>query len=180
MIERKEFWVEFKKAKDEGVLEGYASVKNEVDSYGDVVLDGAYSNLAEFVRDGFVSYGHDLAGAPIGFVESAREDAKGLFVTMRFHGTPAGQEAWTVAQERMAAGRSVGLSIGYVPLQWRYEDRDGVRVRLLESIELKEFSLVTMPAARSAVATGVKSLSNRVADLAVLELMRDWERLGGE
>ena len=173
-MEFKQFEFEVKKVGERGVLEGYASVKNQVDAYGDVVLDGAYANLAEFVREGFVSFGHDHAGMPIGFVESAREDEYGLFVSMKFHGTAVAQEAWKVAAERMEAGRSVGLSIGYLPVSWRYEERDGRRVRLLESVDLKEFSLVTMPAARSAVATGVKSVEAGVSDEEVRSLMRDW------
>ncbi len=172
-MERKQFSFEVKQVVEEGFLEGYASVKGEVDAYGDVVLDGAYVNLGEFVRDGFVSFGHDHAGMPIGYVESAREDSRGLFVSMRFHGTSLAQEAWKVAVERMEAGRSVGLSIGYLPVKWRYEERDGRRVRLLEALELKEFSLVTMPAARSALATGVKSFS--AGDEAVLALAEEWE-----
>lgn len=174
-MERKQFCFDVKGVSEEGFLEGYASVKNEVDSYGDVVLDGAYVNLGEFVREGFVSFGHDHAGMPIGYVESAREDSRGLFVSMRFHGTALAREAWKVAAERMEAGRTVGLSIGYLPVKWRYEERDGRRVRLLEALELKEFSLVTMPAARSATATGVKSVM--AGDEAVLALARDWERV---
>lgn len=169
-IERKSFELGQGSLSDEGVLEGYASVKHEVDAYGDVILDGAYGDLEAFVRDGFVALGHDHTGLPIGFVESAREDAKGLAVRMRFHGTELGQSAMLVAKERMRAGRSVGLSIGYLPRKWRFEERNGRRIRLLEMIELKEFSLVTLPAARNALATEVRS--DWVSEM---DLVPDWD-----
>ncbi|MEZ5163307.1 MAG: phage major capsid protein [Fimbriimonadaceae bacterium] len=156
---KQEKGMEFKKAEFEvtatneaGDLVGYASIKGVVDAYGDTIADGAYSNLKEFVREGFVSVGHDLIGLPVGYIKSAKEDKKGLLVTMKFHGTAAAKEAHRMAQERFEAGKSVGLSIGYVPLKWRFEEKAGKRIRVLESIELKEFSLVTMPAAKQAEA----------------------------
>ena len=157
VLERKSLELGSGSLNDDGILEGYASVKHEVDAYGDVILDGAYGDLEDFVRNGFVALGHDHSGLPIGFVESALEDVKGLVVKMRFHGTEKGQSALLVAKERMRAGRSVGLSIGYLPRLWRFEERNGRRIRLLEQIELKEFSSVTMPAARNALATDVRS-----------------------
>lgn len=156
-MERKIQEMEIRGLGPEGVLEGYASVKGDLDAYGDVVADGAYGDLGRFVRDGFVTVGHDHSGVPIGFLESAREDARGLFVRMRFHSTALAQEAWRVAKERFSAGKSVGLSIGYVARDWTFEDRAGRRVRVLRGLELKEFSLVTVPAAAGALATSVKS-----------------------
>lgn len=126
-------------------LSGYASVKGVVDAQGDMVETGAYRGLAEFLAEGFVAVGHQTSGLPIGFVTEAREDERGLFVAMTFHSTPEGTAAWTVAKERTEAGKRVGLSIGYVPVSWRFESKAGRRVRVLERIELKEFSLVTMP-----------------------------------
>lgn len=150
-------------AEREGRLEGYAAVKNQVDRQGDVIADGAFGNLTEFVRDGFVSVAHRHQRLPIGFIEEAREDDHGLWVAMRFHQTPAGQAAYTVAKERLAAGKTVGLSIGYVPRTWRWETLGSQRVRRLTQIELKEFSLVTVPAMPLAQATGVKAETDDLA-----------------
>lgn len=179
-MERRTFWIE---SKNEGLgelkggLRGYASVKNIVDSYGDVICDGAYGDLGEFVRTGFVAVGHDHSGIPVGYVTEAREDQRGLFVGMKFHSTTEAQAAKTVADERLAAGKRVGLSIGFLPRVWDFEMRDGRRVRLLKEIELKEFSLVTLPAAAGAEAMGIeKSNRARVAD--VLELERAMDRVG--
>ncbi|MFM9872726.1 MAG: HK97 family phage prohead protease [Fimbriimonadaceae bacterium] len=174
-MERKTCWLDLK-SKAGGALgsdlSGYASVKHVVDAYGDVILDGAYGDLEEFVRSGFVAVGHDHSGAPVGFVTSATEDRKGLFVKMAFHSTQEALDAKTVAEERLEAGKRVGLSIGYLPLEWSFETRDGKRVRLLKRIELKEFSLVSLPAATGAVATSMKSESAAVADVLMLE--QEW------
>ncbi|MBA4291361.1 HK97 family phage prohead protease [bacterium] len=179
-MERKTFWIE---NKNEGLgelgdgLRGYASVKNVVDSYGDVICDGAYGDLGEFVRTGFVAVGHDHSGIPVGYVTEAKEDERGLLVGMKFHSTAEAQAAKTVADERLAAGKRVGLSIGYLPRIWDFEMRDGRRVRLLKEIELKEFSLVTLPAAVGAEAMGIeKSYRAGIAD--VLELEQAMSRAG--
>ncbi len=156
-MERKYCEFEYRSAGGGGVLEGYASVKGVVDSYGDVVADGAYRNLDRFVSEGFVSIGHAHGQTPIGLIEAAKEDERGLWVRMRFHSTPEAQAARTVASERMGAGKTVGLSIGYIANDWSFEERDGRRVRVLTSVDVKEFSIVTLPAARDAVVTGVKS-----------------------
>lgn len=172
-MERKTCWIGVKAttAKSAGNrLSGYASIKNEVDAMGDVVLDGAYGDIQEFVRTGFVAVGHDHSAPPVGFVAEAREDSKGLFVTMEFHSTQSAQEAKTVALERLAAGKQVGLSIGYLPIDWSFENRGGQRVRLLKAIELKEFSLVSLPAAKGA------SITQTASDEDVLSLARAWQR----
>lgn len=171
-MERKTCWFDLRSGSPNQLdndLAGYASVKHEIDAYGDVILDGAYGNLDEFVKDGFVAVGHDHVSVPIGYVTSAKEDRKGLFVSMAFHSTVEAQEAKTVVEERLAAGKRVGLSIGYLPLEWSFETRDGRRVRLLKRIELKEFSLVSLPAARGAVATLVKGIEADIDEVIALE-----------
>jgi HK97 family phage prohead protease len=171
-MERKTCWQELRSgsgAEPGFDLSGYASIKNEVDAYQDVILDGAYGDLDEFVQSGFVAVGHNHAESPVGYIVSAREDHRGLYVTMAFHSTPGALAAKTVAEERLAAGKRVGLSIGYLPVKWRFDTRDDRRVRLLEKIELKEFSLVSLPAAPGAVATSVGRASASASDVLHLE-----------
>lgn len=98
-----------------GTLEGYASVKNSIDSHGDTIADGAYVELDGLRKDGFVTFGHENWKEPIGFVEEAEEDSHGLKVRMRFHGTDSAQSARKICLERMKAGKSVGLSIDFYP-----------------------------------------------------------------
>ena len=67
-----------------GVFTGYASVFGNVDSYGDVMVQGAFADtLKEWEgRKIPVFYGHDLTNPEnnIGYVESAEEDDTGLLV----------------------------------------------------------------------------------------------------
>lgn len=67
-----------------GVFTGYASVFGNVDSYGDVMVQGAFADtLKEWEgRKIPVFYGHDLTDPMnnIGYVESAEEDDTGLLV----------------------------------------------------------------------------------------------------
>ncbi|MBX3095664.1 MAG: phage major capsid protein [Fimbriimonadaceae bacterium] len=141
---------------DNGVLEGYASVKGILDRAGDEIAPGAYLNLSALVDEGFGAVGHDATRLPVATIESAREDTHGLRVRMQFHSTPEAQAARTIAQERLARGKAVGLSIGFIPRSAERVMRDGRPVRRLTGLEVREVSLVTMPANPLAVATSVK------------------------
>lgn len=120
---------------ESGGITGYASTKNQIDSLGDMIVDGAYGDLPKFVRQGFVTISHDTKSAPIGYILEAKEDAKGLWVKMAFHSTPSAQHVRTVLLERLKAGKEVGLSIGYLAKKWTFESFDGQRVRVLREIE---------------------------------------------
>lgn len=136
-------------------LEGYASVKQQVDECGDLILEGAYGDLEKLKKSGFVTVSHDANSLPIGWIEEAKEDEFGLWVKMGFHSTPLAEQAFSVASERLDAGKEVGLSIGYLPKKWKFEMIDGRKVRVLQEIEVKEFSLVSLPAANGAIALDV-------------------------
>lgn len=140
-----------------GSLAGYASTFGNVDSYGDTIAPGAYTkHLSRFVDHGFIAWSHDWE-TMIGTVASAKQDRTGLFITADFHSTPEAQTARTIAAERIARGKSMGLSIGYLAHQWADRDgKDGI-TRELQEIEVFETSLVAIPADSFAQVTGVKS-----------------------
>ena len=74
----------------EGVIEAYASIFGNKDSYGDVVMPGAFTDtIAEWAASDNVLpllYGHDFHDpySNIGAVTSAEEDAKGLKIVAQF------------------------------------------------------------------------------------------------
>jgi HK97 family phage prohead protease len=140
-----------------GSLAGYASTFGNVDSYGDTIAPGAYTkHLSRFVDHGFIAWSHDWE-TMIGTVASAKQDHTGLYITADFHSTPEAQTARTIAAERIARGKSMGLSIGYLAHQWADRDgKDGI-TRELQEIEVFETSLVAIPADSYAQVTGVKS-----------------------
>lgn len=140
-----------------GGFTGYASTFGNVDSYGDIVRPGAYTEcLKDFVRDGWLAIGHEWGALGAGFFTEAKEDAHGLLVDAVFHSTLDGKNARTVVRERLDAGKSVATSIGYrVPKGGRVENDDGTFD--LVKIDLKEISIVPCPANGLALITGAKS-----------------------
>lgn len=140
---------------DNGYLEGYGAVKGNVDSYGDRIVDGAFLNLDEFTNSGFMADHHDWA-KDIGFIVEAREDAHGLWVKMAFYPTTEAQEIRKKVASRLAAGKAVGLSIGYFTKVWEWAEEDGKDIRILKGIDIAEVSVVTMPANPKAQVTSAK------------------------
>src|SRR5262245_47952198 len=102
---------------DSGAFAGYASVWDGVDAYGDTIIPGAYTaTIPKFLADGFIGWGHDDR-IPVAYPTTVREDDRGLWIEATFHGTAAAQEARQITQERLAAGKRMGLSIGYYPVK---------------------------------------------------------------
>jgi uncharacterized protein len=129
-----------------GSFTGYASLWGILDSQGDVVLKGAYSDtLAQFLERGFISWGHDWA-EPVATIREAYEDDKGLYLAADFHSDDFSQRARTRTVERIQRGKFMGLSIGYQTVDAEFTDT----ARLLKKLDLFETGLVTVPALREA------------------------------
>ena len=142
------------KADAQGLVAGVASSFNGIDSYGDTVVPGAFTNtLLEHKLAGTMPvmlWAH-RASEPIGKWTHAIEAPRGLVV----HGqlnlkTDRGAQAF----EHLRGGDLSGLSVGYdVP-------RDGSEmrgpVRVLKALRLHEVSVVSLPADSGARITSVK------------------------
>lgn len=155
-----------------GVFEGYASVFNGVDSYGDTILPGAYADTLKDRGDKgpvLMLYGHN-PGRVIGKWVELREDSKGLFVRGEF--TPGNTDAQNV-YANLKFGALSGLSIGYrIPPNGADEKADGGRY--IKSIELFEISVVSMPADNLARVDDVKSAIEAIQSLSDAEgMLRD-------
>jgi HK97 family phage prohead protease len=140
---------------DEGQFEGYGSVFGVRDSYDEIVAEGAFrESLTEHRNNGTwpaLLWQHDAA-RPIGTYVEMREDKKGLFVRGQLAlETQAGREAHAL----LKAGALNGLSIGFMPRKWEYDEDEDVRT--LTSIDLWECSLVTFPANGAARVSGTKA-----------------------
>ena len=142
-----------------GTFELYASVFGNVDSYGEIVMPGAFKNLDEFVKDGWGAVNHHNYGPDLGIsmIDEAEQDSVGLRVKGRFHSTSDAQNVRTKIRERMNAGKSVKCSFGYETLDAAEEIRDAKRIVLLKALNIYEFSFVNNPANRLAGVVGVKS-----------------------
>jgi HK97 family phage prohead protease len=142
-----------------GTVSGYGSTFGNVDRVGDVIVAGAFADTIEqFKINGFIAWGHDWS-MPVAYVTDAFEDERGLYIEATFHTTPEAQRARRIVQERAAAGKSMGLSIGFdIPPGGR-EIKNGISY--IKRIELFEVSLVTVPANPEAQVAGVKELSDQ-------------------
>lgn len=94
-----------------------ASTVGNMDRSGDVIAPGAFKSavLRGFVDNGSILVGHDWDDLPIGMPMDAKVMGDEIVSTAQFHSTPKGQEARTIAMERMEAGKSVSVSVGFMP-----------------------------------------------------------------
>jgi len=153
MFKTKDFALHVKDVSEEGTFEGYGSIFNNVDSYGEKVAPGAFGeSLARHQREGtkpLMLWQHN-SDEPIGVWENLAEDGKGLKGTGKFVlETARGREAHAL----LKAGAIRGLSIGYRELE---AEPDGNN-RILKKLDLMEISVVSFPANRRANVTAVKS-----------------------
>lgn len=127
-----------------GGFSGYANLAGVVDEYRSIFEPGCYRNLEELKRDGFISLGHNWTSG-IGIITDYRSDEKGLWISAEFHSDEESQKIRKRAKERIDAGKTVALSIGFFTNESKDETRDGETVRVMTSIDVVEVALVMVP-----------------------------------
>lgn len=96
-------------------------------------------------------YRHD---EPIGVVTHMREGEAGLEIVARISDTALGRDAATLAKD----GAITSLSIGFFEREYEDHDmEDGGICRIQKSIDLREISLVPIPAYEDATITNIRS-----------------------
>lgn len=171
------------KAKSDGMggFHAYATMFQELDDVGDIIMPGAYlKTIPQFLERGFIAKGHDW-NTRVGMPTDAGEDKVGFWIDADWHSTVAAQEERAITNERKAAGKGVFVSIGYEPsaqpiivnaVDYPSELPKYVRpdlldttlikanrfssVRVLPEVHLYEVSLVSVPALQSASVTTAK------------------------
>src|SRR5262245_42439700 len=98
---------------DDGGFEMYFAAFSNIDRGNDIIQQGAFANLDEFVADGAILLNHMAENPPVAYPTGAVQDDYGLKVTGRFHSTPDAQAARTIMRERLNADKRVLGSIGY-------------------------------------------------------------------
>jgi len=135
--------------KEEGIVEGYASVFGNIDSFGSVIQKGAFQQtLQKGLSRIKVLWNHD-PDQPIGKVLSAHEDEKGLFV--RFKLSLAVQKArdiFSLIQDGVIDAMSFGFAI--------QEDAMEQGVHVIRRVDLWDVSPVTFPANTKAQITAAR------------------------
>lgn len=137
---------------------GYASTFGGIDSWGDSIAPGAFTDTirAHQVSDNPVPvlFEHSRQlDSHVGEVHEMREDEHGLFIRAVLDSTPEGKKAYALVKSR----RIKGLSIGFFPVEVSASEVDGTAVNLVEKLDLAEISLVLNPADSGALITSVKS-----------------------
>lgn len=151
--------LELKAVSAAGEIEGYGAIFGNVDSYGEMIVPGAFSaSLAQLAKKGAAKvkllWQHDRT-MPIGVWDEMSEDAKGLKVKGRLliDAVAQAREAHALLLE----GALDGLSIGYIAEKvQQHPEREGVLQ--LTKIALKEVSIVTFAANDRARVEAVKHI----------------------
>ena len=133
-----------------GQMRAYASVFGNVDSYGDIVVKGAFANtLAEWRKSGRtipLLYGHNMTdpNMNIGAVLEAEEDERGLKITAEFDDDDMAQKVYRLVK----AGRIAELSFAFDTIKSAFlEDPDRPDAfRELQELKLYECSVVPIGA----------------------------------
>lgn len=152
-------WKAEANANDGNTLIGYASTFGNVDLGGDVVMPGAFtkSTTAINAKGGGIPLLADHVAetaSVLGTINGAFEDDHGLVIKARISQAPSAQDTAVKLRE----GHLSKLSIGYETMNDSYEDRDGVKVRLLEDVKLWETSVVVFPMNPEATVSRMKTL----------------------
>ena len=155
-MNKKDLSFEIKAVSDDGLFSGYASVFDNVDSYGDIVRKGAFvESIGEWEAKGKmppILWNHDPSD-PIGVYTKMQEDEKGLYVEgkLLIDDVPRARQTHAL----MKAGVIDGLSIGYRVKEYLYNVDE--EVTDLIKLSLREVSIVTFPANPETRIEAVKS-----------------------
>jgi HK97 family phage prohead protease len=150
--------IDLKEIGDKGTIKGYISIFGNVDSYGEIVEPGAFTDtLAKSEKSGRKAkllWQHDTH-QPIGVWDALGEDRKGLWGEGRLliDESPKAREAHGL----LLAGALDGLSIGYRTI--KAEPKAGKEgIISLTKLDLLEGSIVTFAANDRARVEVVKSM----------------------
>jgi len=159
--------VKIKAGPDDGLAEGqfsaYASVFGNKDSYGDVVVPGAFTKtLSDWKASGNpipLLFGHNMADPDfnIGHVVDAKEDDHGLLVTAQLDlENPKAMQTY-----RMLKGRRINqMSFAYDVVDGGQEKQADEDVYALRELKVYEVSVVTIGANQETEVLAVKSAAD--------------------
>lgn len=153
-----------------GIFEGYASVFNNTDSDGDIILPGAFKNaLTNQTRKVAMFYNHRTWEMPVGKWENLEEDSKGLLV--RGVLTPGHSQANDL-KAAMQHGTVEGMSVGFSASKDDYSL--GTSGRIFKNVAaLREISICTFPANELAGVSSLKSIDGVESIRDAEEWLRD-------
>lgn len=120
-----------------------------IDSYGEIVKQNW--DLARFKSNPVILWSHNARDLPIGHATKVAVVRNQLEVTIKFATEKANPQAELVWQSVLEQTLRA-VSVGFYPREIRCERIDGVDVVILDDNELREISVVTIPANHEALA----------------------------
>ena len=177
-LERKLIRLESIETKDAGEgdvaemrFKGHGAVFGNVDSYGDVIEEGAFTKtLREAKKSGnwpamLLQHGGWAVSStdllPLGVWDVLEEDKKGLVSEGVIAPTTLGKDVHTLMKMKPRPAIN-GLSIGYFPKKFTLGTKPEEPRRLLHEVDLLEISVVTFPANGKARVSSVKNAGGRM------------------
>jgi HK97 family phage prohead protease len=143
---------------DQRIISGYASTWDE-DRVRDRIEKGAFKKT---LSERGPSNGKSKVKAmwnhreTIGVVTNAKEDSRGLFVTMKVSETQRGNDVMTLVKD----GAMDSFSIGFDIVKYEFDEADSdveMPLRIIKEAKLYEVSVVDFPANEAAMITDIKS-----------------------
>lgn len=137
-------------------FEGYASIFNNVDSYGEMILYDSVdcynsNNDNKNNNNEIIILWQHLTEYPIGKTIHISKDENGVFIKGKIlTDIKKGFETYRLMKE----GVVNGLSIGFIPIN-SYYDKNNIKV--LSKIKICEISVVCFPANAEALITDIKN-----------------------
>jgi len=126
----------------------YGAVFSNIDRQLEILEPYCVRNTDEFLEDGWVAWSHQNDKLPVGYPVKASQDEFGFRVLGRWHDTKEAQELKAITRERLAEGKRVFCSIGFIsnPETERFETINGQRIKRIGSISVYEVSLCLLAA----------------------------------
>lgn len=150
-------------------FEGYGSVWDNVDSYGDTMLKGCFVEALK-ARTPMMFFGHNPGRVPGKWI-SAEEDKHGLLLKGQL--TPGHSEAQDL-EASLRHGSLSGLSVGGYTTSAEWIEQDGEIIgRKVKAFDLYEVSIVSMPAETEARIDGqsIKSVLDECESVSDFEAL---------
>ncbi|MDD5064294.1 MAG: HK97 family phage prohead protease [Phycisphaerae bacterium] len=138
----------------------------DLDRYDEIIEPEAFrETLGIYLKNPIVISSHQNRldtghSSVVGQVIKAWINAKGLHVIIWFAETELGNEFWYLYKNKFQRA----FSVGFIPLEWKDETKDGRRVRIHIKVELLEISCVPVPANRNALSKSKQRKADFVAE----------------
>ena len=132
-----------------GIVKGYGSVFNNIDSDNDIILAGAYTKTLNENGSRVRYCNQHRIDQPLGKFTELREDGNGLYFVAEIPKTRLGEDVLLLMKNGVINENSVGI----MPIVKSYR-QDGVRE--LKEVKLYEISCVTLAANPLALITDAK------------------------